>query len=130
MNYYNPYYTFPTYMMSAAPTSRGLLGGISAARGIRSGINWGTILNNIQRGLGIANQAIPVIKQVTPVMRNAKTMFQVMNEFKKVDTPISNERATTPNEQMMNNGTNSEEATSDASATTQTINNNGPVFFI
>ncbi len=130
MNYYNPYYNFPTYMMSAAPTSRGLLGGISAARGIRSGINWGTILNNIQRGLGIANQAIPVIKQVTPVMRNAKTMFQVMNEFKKVDTPISNERATTPNEQMMNNGTNSEEATSDASATTQTINNNGPVFFI
>lgn len=130
MNYYNPYYNFPTYMMSAAPTSRGLLGGISAARGIRSGINWGTILNNIQRGLGIANQAIPVIKQVTPVMRNAKTMFQVMNEFKKVDTPISNERATTPNEQMMNHGTNSEEATSDDSATTQTINNNGPVFFI
>ena len=126
MNYYNPYYHFPTYMMNTAPTSRGLLGGIGAAKALRSGINWGTILNNIQRGLGIANQAIPVIKQVTPVMKKTKTMFQVMNEFKKVDTPVSNNRTTTPAEQMANNSSNHEKT----NTSTPTIHNNGPVFFI
>lgn len=82
MNYYNPYFQM---LPSVAPTAKtGLFRGLlSGARGI----NWGTILNNTQRTLGIINQAIPVVKQVSPVMKNARTMFQVMNEFKKMDSP-------------------------------------------
>ena len=47
-------------------------------------------LSKLQKTLGIVNQAIPMVKQVSPILNNAKTMFKIMNEFKKVDTPISN----------------------------------------
>ena len=78
MNYYNPYfYTIPTNIATTAPRvglfSR-LFGG--------SGITLGGILNGTQRALNFANQAIPLVKQVRPMIGNAKTMFKVMNEFK------------------------------------------------
>ena len=80
---YGPYMGSPYFSM--IPT---------AARGgffsrLLSGINIGSIVNNTQKTLGIVNQAIPIIKQVQPVFRNAKTMFKVMNEFKRTDTPVS-----------------------------------------
>lgn len=79
MNYYFPYGTMP-YIENA--TKAGLL-----SRIFRNGINWGTILTNTQKTLNIVNQTIPVIKQMGPVVNNAKTMFKVMNEFKKIETP-------------------------------------------
>ena len=79
MNYYNPYFmNYPT-STSSPGLLRSLFGG--------SSINWSSILSNTQKVIGIANQAIPTIKQISPVMKNAKTMFRVMNEFKKVETP-------------------------------------------
>ena len=83
MNYYNPYFGFPN-VMNSMPTSQGLLRGM-----LSRGINWSTILNNTQRTLGIINQAIPVVKQMSPIVNNAKTMFRVMNEFKRIDAPKS-----------------------------------------
>ena len=79
---YNPYYFTP--YITQAPARAGIFN--SLFRNTRS-INWSSILNGTQKALNIANQAIPVIKQVTPMMQNAKTMFKVMNEFKKVETP-------------------------------------------
>ena len=79
MNYYMPFNTY----IPQAQASTGLLSKI-----FRNGINWSTILSNTQKTLNIINQAIPVIKQAGPVVNNAKTMFKIMNEFKKVDTPI------------------------------------------
>lgn len=82
MNYYNPYFgVYPT----ATASSPGLLGRLFGGGGIK----WGSLLSGTQKVLGVANQAIPVIRQISPVMKNAKTMFKVMNEFKKVDTPVS-----------------------------------------
>lgn len=87
MNYYNPYFNMLPYSSTVANTANnvGLFSRIFGSNGIR----WGSILSGTQKVLGVANQAIPVIKQVTPVMKNAKTMFRVMNEFKKVDGPTS-----------------------------------------
>ena len=79
MNYYFPYGTMP---YAGTATKTGLLSKI-----FKNGLNWSTILTNTQKTLNIVNQTIPVIKQVGPVVNNAKTMFRVMNEFKKVDTP-------------------------------------------
>ena len=79
MNYYFPYGTMP-YIETATKT--GLL-----SRIFKNGINWSSILTNTQKTLNIVNQTIPVVKQIGPVVNNAKTMFRVMNEFKKVDTP-------------------------------------------
>ena len=70
MNYYNPYFV-PT-----TPSRFSLL-----ARNI----NFNSILNGTQKTLNIINQTIPMIKQVKPIVNNAKTMFKVMNEFKKID---------------------------------------------
>lgn len=111
MNFYNPYY----YVMPMASSGlgRGLLGGT-----LRSGINWGSLLNGAQRTLGLVNQAIPLVKQAAPMVRNAKTMFKVMNEFKKVETP---------NNQNSNSVTNNVEPTSEENV--QLVSDGGPTFF-
>ncbi len=80
MNYYNPYYLMSPVNMAESPR---LFSGIFG----RGGFTLGTILNGAQRTLGLVNQAIPIIKEAAPMMRNAKTMFKVMNEFKKMDAP-------------------------------------------
>ena len=85
MNYYNPYYYIP----------------ISSSSGISSlfgrGFNLSSILNGAQRALGLFNQALPLIKEAAPMMRNAKTMFKVMNEFKKIDSPVKNNNSSSSN---------------------------------
>lgn len=86
MNYYNPYFNMMPYM-SAAPK----VGLFSRIFGGNLGIS--SILSGTQKTLNIVNQTIPLIKQAGPMINNAKTMFKVMNEFKKVDAqaPITTE---------------------------------------
>ena len=79
MNYYNPYVNFAPYITPTTQT--GLL-----SRIFKSGkFSLSSILNGTQRTLNFINQAIPVVKQVSPMLQNAKTMFKVMNEFKKTE---------------------------------------------
>ena len=117
MNYYSPYFGYTPY---TAPASKGILSGILG--GIK-GPNWSGILSNVQKTLGIVNQAIPMVKQVSPILNNAKTMFKIMNEFKKVDTPISNNTESVVKE---NNEFNEESNKQDIN-----LNNyNQPTFFV
>lgn len=78
------------------------------------GINFRSILSGTQKTLNFVNQTIPTIKQITPVFKNAKTMFKVMNEFKKVDT--------TTNKSTINNK-------EDVIVKEETYDNQGPTFF-
>lgn len=118
MNYYNPYTMMMPYTASSVmPAKAGLFSNLVS--GMR-GMNWGTLLTNTQRTLGLINQAIPVVKQVTPVMKNAKTMFRVMNEFKKVDEPV-----VVPKQQMQ---TKPNKQTNTPSTPTSSMNQ--PTFFI
>ena len=120
MNYYNPYfYSMPTTLSTpkVGLFSR-LLGG--------NGVTLGSIINGTQRALNFANQAIPLVKQVRPMIGNAKTMFKVMNEFKRVEKPKQN----------INNNINSNNV-SDINKGETIIENNysyttdeGPTFFI
>ncbi len=116
MNFYNPYYSYPN---SFAPMVKGNIFSRLFGAG---GIKFSTIVSGTQKTLGIINQAIPVIKQVTPIIKNSKTMFKVMNEFKKVDTPTTNnvrvQKTTVP---QTNNTINNE---------SPTFNNEGPTFFL
>jgi len=81
MNFFNPYYyTMPTNYLQP---KIGLLGGLFGS----TGVTISNFLNGTQRVLNIANQTIPLVKQVKPMIGNAKTMFRVMNEFKKVEKP-------------------------------------------
>lgn len=79
MNFYNPY-----YIPYAMPATKSLFSGL-----LGKGITFSSILSGTQKTLNIVNQAIPVVKQVSPMFKNAKTMLRVMNEFKRVDDPVS-----------------------------------------
>ena len=77
MNYYNPYF----YAMPNAPKT-GLFSRLFG------NVSFGNIINNTERIVNLANQTIPLVKQIKPILGNAKTIFKVMNEFKKNDTSI------------------------------------------
>lgn len=78
-----PYYNFPYVPFSQVPKASGL-------KSLFGNIKWSSILSGTQKTLNVVNQAIPIIKQAGPVINNAKTMFRIMNEFKKVDIPQNN----------------------------------------
>lgn len=120
MNYYTPYFGYVPY--TTAPANKGILNGILG--GVK-GFNWSGLLSNVQKTLGIVNQAIPMVKQVSPIINNAKTMFKIMNEFKKVDTP-------TENNKKINIEQSSKESTEqiDDMQVQNNQNDNGPTFFI
>ena len=84
----------------------------------KNGINFSNILTNTNKTLNIINQVIPIIKQATPLVKNTKTMFKVMNEFKKVDTPP------TKNQQKEEIPVNIEKQTPSSSV------DQGPTFFM
>ena len=119
MNYYNP------YLFSAPLTSTAMnapkIGLLTRLFG-RSGVTIGGIINGTQRVLTFANQAIPFVKQVKPIIGNAKTMFKVMNEFKRSEIPRNQTNYQNINKPTNNNIVKSEE---------DIINTNeGPTFFI
>ena len=118
MNYYNPYFSAlpynysPLTTVASTNTSKGLLSSLFGSGKLS------TFLNGTQKTLNIVNQAIPLIKQMGPVVKNAKTMFRVMNEFKKVDTPVNN---------VINEIPKIDEVIEEKPIVT---NSNGPTFFL
>lgn len=87
MNYYNPYF-FNNPYTNIAPK----VGIFSRLFG--RNLNFSSILSGTQKTLNIINQTIPLVKQAGPVLNNAKTMFKVMNEFKKVEVPSNTKKET------------------------------------
>ena len=93
MNFYNPYlYNIPVESSS-----------------IFSKLSLSSIINGTSKTLNVINQTIPMVKQMSPIMKNLKTIFNVMNEFKKTDTDAT------------------KEVIEEVKVKT---NNNGPTFFI
>ncbi|MBE6139812.1 MAG: hypothetical protein E7174_04895 [Firmicutes bacterium] len=125
MNYYNPYfYTMPTTLSTP---KTGFLSRIFGT----SGVTLSGILNGTQRALNFANQAIPFVKQVRPMIGNAKTMFKVMNEFKRAEKPkeiknVNNMSINTNNNKNINIIENNNEINQNNYTTTE----NGPTFFM
>ncbi len=119
MNYY-PYMMNIPYIASA-PARTGLLSNLFKS------INFSSILNGTGKVLNVANQAIPLIKQAKPVINNARTMFRVMNEFRKSDignfNTINNASNTTKN--TISNNTNN----LSNNTTKNVVENSLPTFF-
>lgn len=113
MNFYNPYYyAIPTNIVQTNTSFLGKLFG-------RTGVSISNFLNGTQKVLNIANQTIPIVKQVKPIIGNARTMFKVMNEFKKVDLSNSSNIL---NNNIIKNIEYENQKTID-------IETNGPTFF-
>jgi len=90
------------------------MGALSAAK---PRINWGSLLTNTQKTLGIINQSIPIFYQVKPIWNNVRTMFKVMGQMKEPavsqqqktavqNTPSQAQTNTTPSPNTSNNGGN------------------------
>lgn len=69
---------------AAAGASRGLglFGRLGNSLSAIRGINWGGFITNASKTLGVINQAIPLVRQVGPMMNNMKSMLRVASIFK------------------------------------------------
>lgn len=50
---------------------------------VKSSLSLSKILSGISKGLGIVNQAIPIYKEIKPMMSNAKKVLEIAKEFNK-----------------------------------------------
>ena len=49
----------------------------------RSSLSLTKVLSGISKGLEIVNQAIPIYKEIKPMMSNAKKVLEIAKEFNK-----------------------------------------------
>lgn len=80
----------------------------------KRGIDWGNLLNNTQRTLGIINQAIPIVYQVKPLLNNARTLFKIANSVNSIDDTLDDNDTYYENTSYQNEKKDS----------------NGPIFFL
>lgn len=118
MNFYNPYYY--SLPINLTPSKTGFLGRIFG----KTGVSISNFLNGTQKVLNIANQTIPLVKQLKPVIGNAKTMFKVMNEFKRV------EHSTINSNNINKNIDDTSNIQAESLSNNYTDLNEGPKFFI
>ena len=71
-----------SFMRANAFRGSGLFQKIGQGIGALKSIHWGGIINNTSKTLGVINQAIPLVKQVGPVMNNMRSMLKVASVFK------------------------------------------------
>jgi len=127
--------TSRTLANSLANTTRGagLLSRLGTGlSGIKS-INWGGLINNTSKTLGIINQTIPLVRQVGPMVNNMRSMLKVASLFKdETDTPSKPNYKTKTNNQKINTNTptnNHKEKISTNNYTEQNYNE-APTFFV
>lgn len=73
------------YALNSAP--RGILGKLGVLNNGIKGINWGGLLNNASKTLGVINQAIPIVKQAGPMLNNMRSMVKLATAFKNETNP-------------------------------------------
>lgn len=78
------------------PAARGLGGSLRSLLGLApragsaaGGINWSSLLNNTSKTIGVVKEAIPIVKEVGPMMNNMRSMFKIASVFKD-ETDTSN----------------------------------------
>lgn len=50
---------------------------------LAKGFSFTSFLDGTQKTLGVINQAIPIVYQVKPIFRNARTIFKIADEINK-----------------------------------------------
>lgn len=103
----------------------------SGLSGIKT-INWGGLINNTSKTLGIINQTIPLVRQVGPMVTNMKSMIKVASLFKdETDIPRNTQRnQVQPQNRTTNNIQNNSITETTYSKTTTEEYTESPTFFI
>lgn len=104
----------------------GLGGARNLAGGVSRGINWSSLLNNTSKTLGVVREAIPIVKEVGPMMNNMKSMLKVASVFKDA-TDVNSEN--TSNDRS-NNIKSTTDNFNNQSSTKTNITQNEPNFFL
>ena len=86
-------------------TSRGLglLGKLGNSMRTIKAINWGGLINNASKTLNVVNQAIPLVRQVGPMMNNMRSILRVASIFKDETDIIPSRNITNSNNNSTNN---------------------------
>lgn len=107
-NYFMPY-TMPigAFNRTLPIAKTGFLGKLGGATSAIRGINWGGLLNNASRTLGVINQAIPVVKQAGPMLNNMKSMIRLASAFKNETSPSKINNKSNNNLNNIDNNVNS-----------------------
>ena len=88
---------------------------------VRSGITLSSVLGGISKGLGILNQAIPLYREIKPMIGSARKVMSVLQELK-----VNN------NSNNTNNSTSNNKTTIDIEENKKIVNESSqsaPVFF-
>lgn len=113
--------------------SRGL-GGLSGKAGLFRSVNWGGLLNNASKALGVVNQAVPLVKQAGPMVNNMKSMLKLASMFKdetdgQIKTTSNNTTSSPSTSQYQSNRPQTN--TSSLNESSQNITySNSPNFFL
>lgn len=95
----------PNIATNTAKTSNGLLSRfLPGLSGIKK-VNWGNLINNTSKTLGLINQTIPIVKQAGPMINNMKSMVRVASLFKD-ETDYSKPKQNNSNKTNYPNQTN------------------------
>ena len=113
---------------------RSLLGLGSTARGATSGFSFTNLLNGASKTLGVVKDAIPIVKEVGPMMNNMKSMLKIASVFKD-ETDTSTRANTNNSTNIKKEVTQNKEATPTKSdnidsVTTTSNYQNEPNFFL
>lgn len=144
-----PYTTYTPIMRTTAmpmigmQTGRtGLGGGLRALLGLGGrgtlagtrGINWSSLLGNASRALNVVNQAIPIVKEVGPMINNMKSMIKIASIFKDetdtTPTRVTNNNMQSQNTTQVETSNITKESDTISSTTINQNNNNEPNFFL
>lgn len=99
------------------------------------GVNWGNLITNTSKTLNVVNQAIPLVRQVGPMMNNMRSMLRIASIFKD-ETDIK------PRAKLKQNGNNNAYSTNNINSNESALPNdnnikpnytyydNSPTFFI
>ena len=88
---------------------------------VRSGITLSSVLGGISKGLGILNQAIPLYREIKPMIGSARKVMSVLQELK-----VNN------NSNNTNNSTSNNKTTIDIEENKKIVtyeSQSAPVFF-
>lgn len=114
--------------MPYTPYNPGISRSLFNTGGIRSlfhgvhNINWNSMLNNVSRTLGVVREAIPVVKEVGPMINNMRSMIKIASVFKdETDTKKVNNNI---------NNTQKENSTKSTTSNNTYNYNNEPNFFL
>lgn len=121
-----------TPTLSSTVGKTGLLSKLTGGLSSIKRINWGGLINNTSKTLGIINQTIPIVRQVGPMVTNMKSMIRVASIFKdETDIPRTKPRTQVQNKNIQTNNTqhNQVNETSYTKTTTEEYTES-PTFFI